>query len=118
MYSSNSRASSMPFSMWKESSRSGSLINPFQPTVVRGFSKYTRMISSSVDSTRDRQLLEARRVLARGNHIVNRTGSDHHEQPRIAALQNRPDHFARLEYRLRGAGGQRQAPFDLFGRRQ
>ena len=47
-YSSSSRASRMPFSMWNESSRSGSLISPFQPTVVRGFSKYTRMTSSSV----------------------------------------------------------------------
>ena len=28
---------------------SGSLIRPFQPTVVRGFSKYTRMISNMVD---------------------------------------------------------------------
>ena len=37
--------------MWNESSRSGSLINPFQPTVVRGFSKYTRMISTNVEPT-------------------------------------------------------------------
>ncbi len=33
--------------MWKLPSRSGSLIRPFQPTVVRGFSKYTRMTISS-----------------------------------------------------------------------
>ena len=32
---------------------SGSLMRPFQPTVVRGFSKYTRMISSIVSSTFD-----------------------------------------------------------------
>ncbi len=31
---------------------SGSLISPFQPTVVRGFSKYTRMTSSIDFSTR------------------------------------------------------------------
>ncbi len=37
--SSSSRAMRMPFSMWKESSMSGSLMRPFQPTVVRGFSK-------------------------------------------------------------------------------
>ena len=30
---------------------SGSLISPFQPTVVRGFSKYTRITSSRVCST-------------------------------------------------------------------
>ena len=55
--SSNSRASNMPFSMWKESSRSGSLIKPFHPTVVRGFSKYTRMINSSVELTRSAKAL-------------------------------------------------------------
>ncbi len=43
-YSNSSRAMCRPFSIWKESSMSGSLINPFQPTVVRGFSKYTRMM--------------------------------------------------------------------------
>ena len=33
------RASRRPLLMWKLPSRSGSLIRPFQPTVVRGFSK-------------------------------------------------------------------------------
>ena len=37
--SKNARAFSMPSSMWKESSMRGSLMNPFQPTEVRGFSK-------------------------------------------------------------------------------
>ena len=50
--SSSWRAIVIPFSMWKESSMSGSLMRPFHPTVVRGFSKYTRMMSSIVDSTR------------------------------------------------------------------
>ena len=37
------RASHMPLRILKRPSRSGSLINPFQPIVVRGFSKYTRI---------------------------------------------------------------------------
>ena len=37
------RAVRSPFSRLQVSLRSGSMINPFQPTVVRGFSKYTRM---------------------------------------------------------------------------
>ena len=36
--------------MRKLSSRYGSLIRPFQPTVVRGFSKYTRITISSVSA--------------------------------------------------------------------
>jgi hypothetical protein len=39
MSSSSRRAISRPSPTLKESSRYGSLINPFQPTVVRGFSK-------------------------------------------------------------------------------
>ena len=37
--SSSWRASRSPLLMWKLSSRSGSLMSPFQPTEVRGFSK-------------------------------------------------------------------------------
>ena len=39
----NPRARRSPLLIWNEPSRLGSLIKPFQPTVVRGFSKYTRM---------------------------------------------------------------------------
>ena len=38
------RAMRKPLLMSKLPSKCGSLINPFQPTVVRGFSKYTRII--------------------------------------------------------------------------
>ena len=41
-----------PALMSKESSRCGSLIRPFQPTVVLGFSKYTRMMINRVSLTR------------------------------------------------------------------
>src|SRR6185312_5072089 len=47
------RARRRPLSIRKLPSRSGSLIRPFQPTVVRGFSKYTRItISSASPSSR------------------------------------------------------------------
>ena len=44
------RASSRPLRMLWLPSMSGSLISPFQPTVVRGFSKYTRITMSSSPS--------------------------------------------------------------------
>jgi len=46
MSSSSWRARCSPLLMWKVPFRSGSLIKPFQPTVVRGFSKYTRITIS------------------------------------------------------------------------
>ncbi len=36
------RAMRRPLLIWKLLFMSGSLMSPFQPTVVRGFSKYTR----------------------------------------------------------------------------
>lgn len=39
----NWRPRSMPSAIRKESSIRGSLMKPFQPVVVRGFSKYTRI---------------------------------------------------------------------------
>ncbi len=38
------------------------------------------MMSSSVDSTCGRQVLEPRRIFAGRSHIVNGTRADHHEQ--------------------------------------
>ena len=52
--SSRSRATRRPSLMRKLSSRYGSLIRPFQPTVVRGFSKYTRMTISRSAANRSR----------------------------------------------------------------
>ncbi len=45
--SSSFRASRRPLLTAKVPSRSGSLIRPFQPSVVRGFSKYTRITMCS-----------------------------------------------------------------------
>src|SRR5437879_2884889 len=50
--SSSSRASRSPWLIRKLPSRSGSLIRPFHPTVVRGFSKYTRITISSSPARR------------------------------------------------------------------
>lgn len=44
-------AISNPFCMWYVSFWSGSYIIPFQPTVVRGFSKYVRITRSILSST-------------------------------------------------------------------
>jgi hypothetical protein len=47
MRTSRSRAIRNPSLMRKLPFMYGSLIRPFQPTVVRGFSKYTRISTSS-----------------------------------------------------------------------
>ena len=43
----SSRPVLSPLLIWNDPSISGSLINPFHPTVVRGFSKYTRITTSN-----------------------------------------------------------------------
>jgi hypothetical protein len=57
---SNSRATRKPWLMRKLPSMSGSLISPFQPTVVRGFSKYTRMTISRSAVRRSRSAFSLR----------------------------------------------------------
>ena len=57
--SSRRRALRSPWLMAKLPLRLGSLIRPFQPTVVRGFSKYTRMMTH-------------RSSLRRSAHLANR----------------------------------------------
>ena len=57
---SNWRAMRKPSSMRKLSSKYGSLIKPFQPTVVRGFSKYTRITISSVSAYFSRSTFKRR----------------------------------------------------------
>ena len=52
--SSSSRAVRSPSLILKLLSRCGSLMRPFQPTVVRGFSKYTRITISSSPLKRSR----------------------------------------------------------------
>jgi hypothetical protein len=59
MSSSSVRASRSPALTSPEPSRCGSLIRPFQPVVVRGFSKYTRITSSS--ESLNRAVTEANR---------------------------------------------------------
>jgi hypothetical protein len=83
----------------------GSLINPFQPTVVRGFSKYTRL------------QLQLARVLHRRAVIVDRAGAHHQHQPVVGAVQDAMQGLARL---IRGLGrrvGGRKFAQDMPGRR-
>ena len=75
----------MPFSMWNESSMYGSLISPFQPTVVRGFSKYTRITSEHRVARRVAPAAPRRcGVFARGVEVVDRARTDHDEDARVA----------------------------------
>ncbi|MNT87164.1 hypothetical protein D3C72_2275430 [compost metagenome] len=59
MFSSSSRAVRRPSLILKLPSMCGSLISPFQPTVVRGFSKYTRITTSSSPAKRSRWTLSS-----------------------------------------------------------
>ena len=64
------------------------------------------------------QALQAIGVLPRRIHVVNRARPHHHEQPRIAALQDRADDLARTEHRVRRPLRQRKPALHLFGGRQ
>ena len=65
------RPSCRPLLMSKLPSRSGSLISPFQPTVVRGFSKYTRITisSASPSASRNGRRRRAYSIAAAGSWI-------------------------------------------------
>ena len=67
--------------MSKLPSRSGSLISPFQPTVVRGFSKYTRITISRSSAYLLPACQQPICIFQRGCRIVDRAGADHHDQP-------------------------------------
>ena len=64
------RAMRRPFSIWKESSRSGSLMRPFQLDLAR-------------------QRGEAAAVVERRRGVVNGARADHDEEPRGGAFQQR-----------------------------
>ena len=97
---------------------SGSLIRPFQPTVVRGFSKYTRMMSNIVPSTRPRESPQVLRVIPCRRHVMNRARPDYNEKPGILALQNVPDRGARAKHRVRGNRSEWQCTLDILRRGQ
>ncbi len=97
---------------------SGSLMSPFQPTVVRGFSKYTRMISSIVDSTSAASPFRrpaysraaATSWIEHGPTTTNRRGSRRSRMARTASRDRSTVAAARC--------GERQPPLDLLGCRE
>ena len=61
---------------------------PFQPTVVRGFSKYTRMTISSSPGVAFALGDQALGVLQRRLGVVDRAWADHHQQAVILPMQD------------------------------
>ena len=74
----------------------GSLIRPFQPTVVRGFSKYTRMTRYKRVAHFGGECFQALGVFEGGLEVVDRAGADHDEQAMVLAIENVANDFATL----------------------
>ena len=87
--------------MLKLPSRSGSLIRPFQPTVVRGFSKYTRITISRSAARRSFARFSRAAYSIAALHVVDRARADDHQQPVVRAVQDAVDRVARFIDRLR-----------------
>ena len=87
--SSSSRAVRRPVSTSPDPSRCGSLISPFQPVVVRGFSKYTRIATTGRRSARLALPPAGRRTRARRLRVVHAARPDDDEQAVVGALQDR-----------------------------
>ena len=93
--SSSSRAARTPASTSPEPSRCGSLMRPFQPVVVRGFSKYTRIAMSRSCSWRSASA-RSRRAYSRAAsgsctlHGPTTTSSRSSIPSRIASTSARP----------------------------
>ena len=118
MSSSSPRASRRPSLMWKLPSRSGSLIRPFQPTVVRGFSKYTRMMISSSPLKRSRCSRRRPRVFQRRGRVVNRARPDDDGETIVSAVQDALQAAARGADSRGGLFAARIFAHELFGRAQ
>ena len=88
------RARRRPSLMAKLPSRCGSLIRPFQPTVVRGFSKYTRITMQRSAASSSRQLGEAPGVVEARDRVVDRARPDHDDEPVVLAAQDPRDFVA------------------------
>ncbi len=91
MASSNSRARRKPSLMRKLPSRRGSLMKPFQPTVVRGFSKYTRITSSRSCRSCVGQRVQPARILERQLAVVDRAWPNDDQQARIVSMHDGGD---------------------------
>jgi hypothetical protein len=81
---------------------------PFQPTVVRGFSKYTRITISRSSSKAGNFLLQSRGVFDGRIDIVDRTRPDHYQQAVVGAVQDAVDVLARFIGRRCSANADRK----------
>ena len=82
------------------------LIRPFQPGVVRVFSKSTRITMNNV-SPLQRRSLQPPGVIDRCHRVVDRAGAEHHQQPVILAVEDafqRVPAFQDSRFRLVGQG--------------
>ena len=119
MSSSSPRASRRPLLMWKLPSRSGSLISPFQPTVVRGFSKYTRMTISSAPSSRSRCSRSRPAYSSAAAVIVDRARTDDDRETVVACRAGCGAAARRAASTVADAGSLQGYSLDeLFGRAQ
>ena len=82
------RATRRPVPTSPVPSSAGSLIRPFQPTVERGFSKYTRITIEQVVGEPVGLLAQPVGVLAGGLRVVHRARADDDQQPRISAVEH------------------------------
>ena len=98
-----------------ESSRCGSLIIPFHPVVVRGFSKYTRITTSRSSVQLPRLRGETARVVARRLGVVHAAGADDDQEPVVRPVEDRRHLFAASDHELRPAGGSGSSSMSSVG---
>ena len=91
-----------------EPSRCGSLIRPFQPIVVRGFSKYTRIAIRRSSRKRVRPALEPLGVVERGVDVVDAARPDDDQQAVVIAVEHRVHLRAAAQQHVDVLLGQRQ----------
>ena len=80
------------------------MIIPRQPTVVRGFSKYTRMITTISSLHAGGQLGQAAGVIQRRAFVVDGAGTDDHQQARGRAARESPPPSSRARTTVSLAG--------------
>ena len=91
-----------------EPSRCGSLIIPFQPVVVRGFSKYTRIDHAEIAAGLRGLCRQTTGVVERGVVVVHDAGTDDDEQAIVAAIEDRRDLRASAEHARGALGAERK----------
>ena len=84
------------------------MIRPFQPTVVRGFSKNARITSSISSLTCSASSLRTLRIVAAGGDVVDGAGTGDHEQAVIDPVHDGADLVPAPRHDPGQAGVQRQ----------